>query len=55
MKTRSNLRRRQAAQQQNVEPLTESEKRRRRRRVLFGDTYGGAKGIVSVVSQQDPR
>lgn len=35
MKTRSNLRRRQAAQQQNVEPLTESEKRRRRRRVLY--------------------
>lgn len=35
MKTRSNLRRRQAAQQQNAEPLTESEKRRRRRRVLY--------------------
>ena len=35
MKTRSNLRRRQAAQQQNVEPLTESERRRRRRRVLY--------------------
>lgn len=35
MKTRSNLRRRQAAQQQNAEPLTESERRRRRRRVLY--------------------
>lgn len=35
MKTRSNLRRRQAAQQQNAEPLTESERRRCRRRVLY--------------------
>ena len=35
MKSRLNLRRPQAAQQQNVAPMTEAERRRRRRKVLY--------------------